>query len=97
MAPLAPGRHQAVHHGPISVLWLTSGIGCDGDSVALTAATAPSLEDLLRGCLPGMPPLILYNPMLAYETGDEFTRAFRDAAAGRLDPFVLVLEGSVPN
>ena len=38
---------------PINVLWLTSGLGCDGDSVAMTAATNPSLEDLLRGCLPG--------------------------------------------
>jgi hydrogenase small subunit len=84
-------------HAPISVLWMTSGLGCDGDSVALTAATNPSLEDLLRGCLPGMPPLILYNPMLAYETGADFIRAFEQAAAGRLDPFILVLEGSVPN
>jgi hydrogenase small subunit len=82
---------------PISVLWLTSGLGCDGDSVALTAATNPSIEDLLRGCLPGMPPIILYNPMLAFETGEDFVRAFERAGAGELDPFILVLEGSVPN
>ena len=63
----------------------------------MTSATSPSLEDLLRGCLPGMPPLILYNPMLAYENGEDFMRAFHDAAAGRLEPFILVLEGSVPN
>jgi hydrogenase small subunit len=79
------------------VLWLTSGLGCDGDSLAMTAATSPSLEDLLRGCLPGMPPMILYNPVLAYENGDEFMRPWFEAAAGRLDPFILVLEGSVPN
>ena len=30
-----------------------SGLGCDGDSIAMTAATNPSLEDLLRGSLPG--------------------------------------------
>jgi len=84
-------------HDPINVLWLTSGLGCDGDSVALTAATNPSLEDLLRGCLPGMPPIILYNPMLAYETGADFMRAFEQGAAGRLDPFILVVEGSIPN
>ena len=35
--------------------------------------------------------------MLAYENGDEFMRAWFDAAAGKLDPFILVLEGSVPN
>jgi hydrogenase small subunit len=82
---------------PISILWMTSGLGCDGDSVALTAATRPSLEDLLRGCFPRMPPVIIYNPLLAYETGEEFMRVFFDAAAGRNRPFVLVLEGSVPN
>ncbi len=82
---------------PISILWATSGLGCDGDSIAMTSATNPSLEDLLRGCLPGMPPLILHNPVLAYENGEEFMRAWHDAASGRLDPFVLVLEGSIPN
>ena len=44
-----------------------------------------------------VPPVIIYNPVFAYETGDEFMRAFRDASVGRLDPFILVLEGSVPN
>ena len=81
----------------VHFLWLTSGLGCDGDSVAMTAATNPSLEDLLHGVVPGMPRVVIYNPMLAFETGEEFVAAFRRAAAGRLDPFVLVLEGSVPN
>ncbi len=81
----------------VHVLWLTSGLGCDGDSVAMTSATSPSLEDLLQGALPGMPRLAIYNPLLAYESGEEFMQVFRTAAAGRLDPFVLVLEGSVPN
>jgi hydrogenase small subunit len=81
----------------VSVLWLTTGLGCDGDSIAMTSATNPSIEDLLRGCLPGMPPVILHNAVLAYENGGEFVRAFDDAACGRLHPFVLVLEGSVPN
>ena len=35
--------------------------------------------------------------MLAFETGDDLMRAWYDAERGRLDPFVLVLEGSVPN
>jgi hydrogenase small subunit len=81
----------------VHVVWLTSGLGCDGDSVAMTSATSPSLEDLWRGILPGMPQLAIYNAVLAYETGDEFMTAFWEAAAGRLDPFVLVLEGSVAN
>jgi hydrogenase small subunit len=95
--PTRQNPGHAREHRPVSVLWLTTGLGCDGDSIAMTSATSPSLEDLLRGCLPGMPPVILHNPLLAYENGDEFIRSFADAAAGRLDPFVLVLEGSVPN
>ncbi|MGO9822584.1 MAG: hydrogenase expression protein HypE [Solirubrobacteraceae bacterium] len=88
----ARAERQLVH-----IVWLTSGLGCDGDSVAMTSATSPSLEDLLQGVMPGMPRLAIYNPLLAYESGDDFMQAFRDAAAGRLNPFVLVLEGSVPN
>jgi hydrogenase small subunit len=82
---------------PVNVLWLTSGLGCDGDSISMTAARNPSLEDLLRGCFPGVPPLIIYNAVFAYETGADFMRAFLAAAAGKLEPFILVLEGSVPN
>jgi hydrogenase small subunit len=81
----------------VHVLWMTSGLGCDGDSVSMTSATNPSLEDLVHGTLPGMPRIAIYNPVLAYETGEEFMRAFHRAATGKLDPFVLVLEGSVPN
>lgn len=88
----AYAEHRVVH-----VLWLATGLGCDGESVAMTGATNPSLEDLLRGGLPGMPRIALYNAMLAYESGDDFMAAFWRAARGALDPFVLVLEGSVPN
>ena len=82
---------------PVVVLWLTSGLGCDGESIAMTAATNPSLEELQRGCFPGAPALIIHNPVFAYENGDEFMRPWFDAAAGRLGTFILVLEGSVPN
>jgi hydrogenase small subunit len=81
----------------VHVLWLTSGLGCDGESVAITSATSPSLEELIGGVMPGMPRLAIYNPMLAFESGEDFMRPFREAAAGRLNPFVFVLEGSVPN
>jgi hydrogenase small subunit len=93
-----PARERLVARGqPVSVLWLTSGLGCDGESIAMTAATNPSIEDLLRGCLPGMPPVVLYNPVFAYDNGEDFLGAFFAAAAGALDPFLLVLEGSVAN
>jgi hydrogenase small subunit len=95
--PGPTAMHPPPDRKSVSILWLTSGLGCDGDSIAMTSATNPSLEDLLSGCLPGMPPVVLYNPMLAYENGDDFLGAWHDAADGKLDPFVLVLEGSVPN
>jgi hydrogenase small subunit len=98
MTSSAPGAEgQAHRQRAVNVLWLTTGLGCDGDSIAMTSATSPSLEDLLRGCLPGMPPVILHNPLLAYENGADFVHSFDEAAAGQMDPFVLVLEGSVPN
>ncbi len=81
----------------IDVLWITAGLGCDGDSVAITAATQPSIEDIVLGAIPGLPKVRLHNPVLAYENGDDFMKAWYDADQGRLDPFVLVVEGSVPN
>jgi hydrogenase small subunit len=81
----------------VDVLWLTAGLGCDGDTIAVTAATQPSIEDLVLGGLPGAPPIRLHNPVLATESGERFLEPFRRAAAGELDPFVLVVEGSIPD
>ncbi|MEO6056936.1 MAG: hydrogenase expression protein HypE [Gemmatimonadales bacterium] len=92
----APGQRKtekAVAH----VIWMTTGQGCDGDSVAMTSATNPSLEDIIHGIIPGMPQVVVHTPVLAYENGAEFMQAWYDAEAGKLDPFVLILEGSVPN
>ena len=30
----------------IDVLWITAGLGCDGETIAMTAATQPSIDDL---------------------------------------------------
>ncbi len=79
------------------VIWMTSGLSCDGDSVAMTSATSPSLEDIILGIIPGMPKVVIHTPVLAYENGQEFMQAWYDAEAGKLDPFVLILEGSLPN
>jgi hydrogenase small subunit len=94
--PIAP-EHTRAERQLIHVLWMTSGLGCDGDSVAMTSATNPSIEDLLLGVLPGVPRIVLYNAMLAFESGDEFVACFERAAAGKLKPFLFVLEGSIPN
>src|SRR5471032_2714418 len=92
---------RKTQHAPalkeVHILWITAGLGCDGDSVSITAATQPSIEDVLLGAIPGLPTMHLHNPVLAYENGDEFMDFWYEAEAGRLDPFVLVIEGSIPN
>ena len=70
----------------VHVLWITAGLGCDGDSVSITAATQPSVEDVLLGAIPGLPKVHLHNPVLAYENGDEFMKYWYQAEEGRLDP-----------
>lgn len=81
----------------ITVLWLSAGLSCDGESVAITAATQPSIEDLVMGAIPGIPRIKFLNPFLAYDNGDDFIGHFHRAAEGLLSPYILVLEGSVPN
>jgi hydrogenase small subunit len=81
----------------IDILWLTAGLSCDGDSIALTAATQPSIEELLLGAIPWIPKVRLHNPVLAMENGEEFLRHFRLAAEKKMGPFILVVEGSIPD
>ncbi len=81
----------------VHIVWITAGLGCDGDSVAITSATQPGVEDVLLGAIPGLPNVHLHNPVLAYEVGDEFMKYWYQAERGELDPFVLVVEGSIPN
>jgi hydrogenase small subunit len=81
----------------IDVLWVTAGLGCDGDTIAMTAATQPSLEELILGAMPWVPKVRLHNPFLAYENGDDFLTPFHDAADGKFAPFILVVEGSIPD
>src|ERR1044071_2168056 len=81
----------------IHIVWITAGLGCDGDTVSITAATQPSLEDVVMGAIPGLPKIHLHNPVIAYEVGDDFLKYWHLAAEGKLEPFVLVVEGSIPN
>jgi hydrogenase small subunit len=82
----------------LDVLWITAGLSCDGDSVSMTGATQPSIEDVVMGAIPGLPKVHLHNPLLAYETGDDFLAPFHRAARGEATlPYILVIEGSIPN
>src|ERR1041385_4287979 len=94
-APLVADHPPAVEE--IHVIWMTSGLSCDGDSVSVTAASLPSIEDVVMAAIPGLPTGHLHNPVLAPEVGDDFMQWCYKAAAGELEPFVLMLEGSVPN
>ena len=68
----------------IDVLWATVGLGCDGDTVSITAATQPSIEDTVTGALRLTPKANFLNPFLATENGDAFREKFHLAAEDRL-------------
>jgi hydrogenase small subunit len=84
----------------VHILWINAGLSCDGDSVALTAATQPSIEEIVLGALPGLPKIAVHWPLIDFECGkgaDTFIDWFYKAERGELEPFVLVVEGSIPN
>ena len=93
----APPDETVIH-----ILWINAGLSCDGDSVALTAATQPSIEEIALGALPGLPKIAVHWPLIDFECGpvggaDDFIEWFFKADRGELEPFVLVVEGSIPN
>ncbi len=94
---------EATKYGPgveeVHILWISEGMSCDGDTISLTAATLPSLEDVLLGNIPGLPQVYLHNKVLDPSLGgEEYLDIFRRAANDELDAaFVLVIEGSIPN
>src|SRR5947209_8298591 len=67
----------------VHILWITAGLSCDGDSVSITAATQPSIEDIVLGAIPGLPKVHLHNPVLAYEVGDDFMQYWYQADEDR--------------
>ncbi len=100
MAEAVPYGRKTQHTPAVSdihVVWMSEGMSCDGDSVSVTAATLPSLEDVILGSIPGLPKVHLHNKVLAYENGSEFMNFLYGAERGDLEPFVLVVEGSIPN
>ena len=98
--PLGIGGLGGSSAGPLTevhVFWV-AGMSCDGCSVSVTGATAPSVEELLAGTIPGLPRVVLHHPVLSIDAGGGFIRAFKLAAQGRLGaPYVVVLEGSIPD
>ncbi|MEV0972613.1 hydrogenase expression protein HypE [Microtetraspora glauca] len=93
----APGVTTAAALDEVHILWTSEGMSCDGDTVSVTAATLPSIEDVVLGLVPGLPKVHLHNKVLAQQVGDEFMAAFHRAARDELGPFIFVVEGSIPN
>ena len=57
-APQPSRQEKTIGPPPIAeieVLWITAGLGCDGDTIAMTAATQPSIEEVVLGALPWIP------------------------------------------
>ena len=83
----------------VHILWTSEGMSCDGDSVSITAAAQPALEEVLLGAIPGLPTVHLHNKVLSPTQGGEaFLQPFRQAVDDTLGaPFVFVVEGSIPN
>jgi hydrogenase small subunit len=78
----------------IHIFWI-AGMSCDGCTVALTGASNPSIERLLRGALPGLPRVVLHHPLFAAASGSDFLEPYRRAARGELGaPYMVVVEGS---
>ncbi len=95
--PLAENNARTLH-----ILWMNAGLSCDGESVSLTAATQPSIEEIVAGALPGLPPLEMHWPYFDFDSGPDngagsFIEWWHRAERGELEPFILVVEGSVPD
>ena len=94
---MEPSNQLSPPIAEIEILWITAGLGCDGDTIAMTAATQPAIEDIVRGGIPWTPKVKLHNPFLSAESADDFLRRFHQAAQGEVENFILVVEGSIPN
>jgi hypothetical protein len=54
-APYGRRTQRAPAVKEVRVVRITAGLGCDGDSVSIAAATQPSLENVILGAIPGLP------------------------------------------
>ena len=90
---LRRGLQESIVH----VFWL-SGMSCDGCSVSMLGASNPSLEDLVLDRVPDLPLVVMHHPMISEESGHDLMAAYAAAADGSLGaPYILVLEGSIPD
>ena len=83
MANMAFAEQKKTEAITAHVLWMTTGLSCEGDSVAMTSATNPSLEDIILQAIPGMPKVVVHNQVVDYANGQEYAQAWFDAEDGK--------------
>lgn len=77
----------------VTVVWLHGG-GCDGCTMSMLGATSPRLEELLAGAL-SRSDIRIVHPHLVLEAGRHYVERLERARRGELDPYLLVVEGSM--
>ena len=81
MAPITVDKERQFRSiKELDVLWVTAGLGCDGESIAMTAAMQPSIEDVVLGAIPGIPKINLHNEKYMFvvrPSGGSLYPAFR--------------------
>lgn len=81
----------------INVIWI-QGQTCSGCTVSITNSSYPSIVDVLLGSFaPAAGLQLAYHQTIMPEWGDDALNILRRAEEGALEPFVLVVEGSVPD
>jgi len=88
-----------VKNGDVNIIWFEAS-ACEGDSTALLEATNPDALQVLLGASPLVGPgsvKISYWPTAMPEQGEQANQILEDAANGKYNPFVLVIEGAFPD
>ncbi len=81
----------------INLIWL-EGLDCAGCTISIKQASNPTLIDIVTGAIPGLGGLkLVFNPTLMFEWGEDASKVLVDAMEGKYDPFVLILEGAIPD
>jgi len=81
----------------INLIWF-QGQGCTGCTISITGGSHPSIVDVLTGFMPQVRDInLVYHPTLMLSWGENAMKILKDAKDGRYDPFVLILEGAIPD
>ena len=89
---------ETASKGEINIVWF-EGQACDGNTTAIIQAVEPDLIQVLGGFSHVVGPgtvRLMFQPVVMAEWGEAALDILRKASRGELDPFVLVIEGSIP-